>query len=177
MRALKGKTGELGCTPHGTFFLQRLVEVVGEGGKGVAILLHEDVLASIGGLAFSEVSRLDEAESLCADSPAQAGTRVVQAVVRAGTMASVVRAARWLELHMDEVVTSSPGVFTALSVVERLVAAAGGAPEWSVVLDQLAASLLHTDATGRWLYLPQWGSRNHIFPSPDHLLLCPAHLL
>ena len=64
MRALKGKTGELGCTPHGTFFLQRLVEVVGEGGKGVAILLHEDVLASIGGLAFSEVSRLDEAESL-----------------------------------------------------------------------------------------------------------------
>ena len=102
---------------------------------------------------------------------------MVQAVVRAGTMASVVRAARWVELHMDEVVTSSPGVFTALSVVDRLVAAAGGAPEWSVVLDQLAASLLDTDATGRWLYLPQWGSRNHIFPSPDHLLLCPAHLL
>merc|ERR1719319_115616 len=42
VRALKGKTGQLGCTPHGTFFLQRLVEVVGEGGKGVAILLHED---------------------------------------------------------------------------------------------------------------------------------------
>ena len=82
---------------------------------------------------------------------------MVQAVVRAGTMASVVRAASWLELHMDEVVTSSPGVFTALSVVERLVAALprlrelGGAnciPFMQLALS-LAADLDQTDGRDR----------------------------
>jgi hypothetical protein len=55
--ALRGRAGALGCTQHGTFFLQRLVEVL-VAGEGVACsLLQEDILASIGSLVISEVRR------------------------------------------------------------------------------------------------------------------------
>ena len=53
--ALLGRTGQLGCTQQGTFFLQRLVEGVG-GEVGAALLLHEDILDSVGMLAVSEVT-------------------------------------------------------------------------------------------------------------------------
>jgi hypothetical protein len=52
---LQGKAGRLGCTQHGTFFLQRLVEVLG-GEVGPAYLLHEDILGSLSMLIVSEVS-------------------------------------------------------------------------------------------------------------------------
>ena len=55
--SLQGKTGELGCTQHGTFFLQKLVEVLG-GEAGPAYLLHEDILASTSVLVFSEVTNI-----------------------------------------------------------------------------------------------------------------------
>ena len=53
--SLQGKVGELGCTQHGTFFLQKLVEVLG-GKTGPAYLLHEDILLNISTLVMSEVS-------------------------------------------------------------------------------------------------------------------------
>ena len=52
--AVQGKTGQLGCTQEGTFFLQRLVEVLGQS-KGVAFLLQEDILTNIDLLATNEV--------------------------------------------------------------------------------------------------------------------------
>jgi hypothetical protein len=55
--ALQGRAGALGCTQHGTFFLQRLVEVLGSA-KGAVCVLHEDILASIGSLVTCEVSHL-----------------------------------------------------------------------------------------------------------------------
>jgi hypothetical protein len=54
--ALKGQAGALGCTQHGTSFLQRLVEVLGAEGAACS-LLQEDILASIGSLVISEVRR------------------------------------------------------------------------------------------------------------------------
>ena len=53
--SLQGKAGELGCTQHGTFFLQKLVEVLG-GKTGPAYLLHEDILINISTLVMNEVS-------------------------------------------------------------------------------------------------------------------------
>ena len=47
----------MGCTQHGTFFLQKLVEVLG-GKTGPAYLLHEDILINISTLVMSEVSLL-----------------------------------------------------------------------------------------------------------------------
>ena len=52
---LKGQAGALGCTQHGTFFLQRLVVLGAEG--AACSLLQEDILASIGSLVISEVRR------------------------------------------------------------------------------------------------------------------------
>ena len=54
--SLHGKVGHLGCTQHGTFFLQRLVEVLGPGTEA-AMLLHEDILANINILVISEVRK------------------------------------------------------------------------------------------------------------------------
>jgi hypothetical protein len=59
-------------------------------------------------------------------------------------MGSVVRVARWLELHMELVVRCRPAVFTALAVVDRL--AEGGAEDWGLVLDRLAVALLAVDS-------------------------------
>ena len=53
--SLQGKTGQVGCTQQGTFFLQKLVEVLG-GEAGPAYLLHEDILINISTLIISEVS-------------------------------------------------------------------------------------------------------------------------
>ena len=53
--ALQGRAGALGCTQHGTFFLQRLVEVLGAA-EGAACVMHEDILANIGSLVTCEVS-------------------------------------------------------------------------------------------------------------------------
>ena len=75
----------------------------------------------------------------------QAGTRLVQAVVRLGAMSSVVRVAHWLDLHMELVVRCRPAVFTALAVVDRL--AADGAEDWGLVQPLLVAAALHPVAT------------------------------
>ncbi len=45
---------------------------------------------------------------------------------------------------MELVVRCRPAVFTALAVVDRL--AAGGAEDWGLVLDRLAAALLAADS-------------------------------
>merc|ERR1712080_372620 len=51
--SLQGKAGQLGSTQQGTFFLQKLVEVLG-GETGPAYLLQEDILVNIGTLCMSE---------------------------------------------------------------------------------------------------------------------------
>jgi hypothetical protein len=113
------------------------VEVLGAA-DAAACVLHEEILASIGSLVISEVSP----GGWCPRP--QAGTRLVQAVVRLGAMGSVVRVAHWLELHMELVVRCRPAVFTALAVEDRL--AAGRAEDWGLELDRLADALLVPDS-------------------------------
>jgi len=130
--SLQGKAGQLGSTQQGTFFLQKLVEVLG-GETGPAYLLQEDILVNIGTLCMSE-----------------AGTRLVQCVVKVGSVSCLVRVARWLELHMDVVVVTRAAVFTALAVVERAVTRIKeGEESCTVVLDTLAGALLCEDTVSR----------------------------
>merc|ERR1711887_527640 len=76
-------------------------------GEASAFLLQEEILANIRLLAFSE-----------------AGSRLVQAVLQNCSMSSVVRVAHWLEMCMQEVVSSGPATFTAIAVLDRVVVAA-----------------------------------------------------
>ena len=57
VKALRGRVGLLGCSQHGTFFLQRLIELLSsrENAEMASCYLHEEVLSSIDVLALSEV--------------------------------------------------------------------------------------------------------------------------
>ena len=62
----------------------------------------------------------------------------------------MVRVARWLELNMEVVVQSRPAVFTALTVVFRLVTRIQeGDDSCTVVLDRLVVALLREDTVSR----------------------------
>ena len=58
VKALRGRVGLLGSSQQGTFFLQRLLEVLEglENAEMATCYLHEEVLCSIDVLAFSEVT-------------------------------------------------------------------------------------------------------------------------
>ena len=75
----------------------------------------------------------------------QAGSRLLQAVLKLGSMAAVMRVACWLELHMDKVVRSRPAVFVTLVVVDRLVSKAEKDEGFYEVIDMLVTALLVPD--------------------------------
>merc|ERR1719394_1772674 len=97
VKAIRETMGQLGSNLHGSFFLQKFLEVAS--GKGTYYILQEEILANIRLLVFTE-----------------AGSRLVQAVLRKCGMSSVVRVGLWLEICMQEVVQSGPATFAAIVV-------------------------------------------------------------
>merc|ERR1719402_11294 len=129
VKAIQGKMSLLGSNLHASFFLQKLLAVAR--GEASNFLLQEEILANIRLLAFSE-----------------AGSRLVQAVLQNCSMSSVVRVAHWLEICMQEVVSSGPATFTAIAVLDRVMERSKSEKEWLVILDRLATALLvdHSDS-------------------------------
>merc|ERR1712013_817515 len=87
---------------HPNSQLQKFLEVAS--GKGIYYILQEEILANIRLLAFSE-----------------AGSRLIQALLRKCGMSSVVRVARWLEMCMQQVVENGPATFAAIAVLDRVL--------------------------------------------------------
>merc|ERR1719495_1902503 len=123
VRAIKETMGQLGSNLHGSFFLQKFLEVAS--GKGTYYILQEEILANIRLLVFTE-----------------AGSRLAQAVLRKCGMSSVVRVGRWLEMCMQEVVQSGPATFAAIVVLDRVLEKAKSDKTWLVMLDRVATALL-----------------------------------
>jgi len=129
VKAIRETMGQLGSNLHGSFFLQKFLEVAS--GKGTYYILQEEILANIRLLVFTE-----------------AGSRLVQAVLRKCGMSSVVRGGRWLEICMQEVVQSGPATFAAIVVLDRVLEKAKSDKTWLVMLDRVATALLvaHSDS-------------------------------
>jgi len=125
VKAIQGKMSLLGSNLHASFFLQKLLAVAR--GEASNFLLQEEILANIRLLAFSE-----------------AGSRLVQAVLQNCSMSSVVRVAHWLEICMQEVVSSGPATFTAIAVLDRVMERSKSEKEWLVILDRIATALIGT---------------------------------
>merc|ERR1712025_559004 len=73
---------------------------------------------------------------------------LVQAVLQNCSMSSVVRVAHWLEMCIQEVVSSGPATFIAIGVLDRVMESSKAEKEWLVILDRLATALLvsHSDS-------------------------------
>jgi len=129
VKAIKERMGQLGSNLHGSFFLQKFLEVVS--GKGTYYILQEEILANTRLLVFTE-----------------AGSRLVQAVLRKCGMSSVVRVGRWLEICMQEVVQSGPATYAAIVVLDRVVEKAKSDKTWLLMLDRVATALIvaHSDS-------------------------------
>jgi len=129
VKAIGERMGQLGSNLHASFFLQKFLEVAS--GKGIYYILQEEILANIRLLAFSE-----------------AGSRLIQAVLRKCGMSSVVRVARWLEMCMQQVVENGPATFAAIAVLDRVLEKAKSDKTWLVMLDRVATALLvaHTNS-------------------------------
>jgi len=129
VKAITERMGQLGSNLHGSFFLQKFLEVAS--GKATFFILQEEILANIRLLVFTE-----------------AGSRLVQAVLRKCSMSSVVRIGRWLEICMQEVVQSGPATFAAIVVLDSVLEEAKSDKTWLVMFDRVATALLvaHSDS-------------------------------
>jgi len=145
VKAIQGKMNQLGPNMHASFFLQKLLEVVP--GEASRFLLQEEILANIRPLAFSE-----------------AGSRLVQAVLQNCSMSSVVRVSHWLQMCMQEVVSSGPATFTAICVLDRVMESSKAEKEWLVILDRIAAALLvsHSNSKHPLLVVAALHSEAHL---------------
>eukprot|EP00092_Neocalanus_flemingeri_P018265 GFUD01019766.1.p1 GENE.GFUD01019766.1~~GFUD01019766.1.p1 ORF type:complete len:775 (+),score=242.89 GFUD01019766.1:32-2326(+) len=130
VNCLLGYTATLGQHQFGTFFLQRLVGVLSTHypGSGAACLLQEDILSSLPQLVTTE-----------------AGSRLVQAMMKDTQPNTLVRVAKWIEENKQGVIVTKPAMFVGLSVFGEIIKRLGEEASWTSLLDRLVRAFLDDD--------------------------------
>eukprot|EP00092_Neocalanus_flemingeri_P041290 GFUD01044962.1.p1 GENE.GFUD01044962.1~~GFUD01044962.1.p1 ORF type:complete len:886 (+),score=254.50 GFUD01044962.1:3-2660(+) len=130
VNCLLGYTATLGQHQFGTFFLQRLVGVLSTHypGSGAACLLQEDILSSLPQLVTTE-----------------AGSRLVQAMLKDTQPNTLVRVAKWIEENKQGVIVTKPAMFVGVSVFEQIIQRLGEEGSWTSLLDRLVRAFLDQD--------------------------------
>jgi len=135
INAVRGQVVDLGSDQHGTYFLQKMVDIgasLGEGidGNNTSIIVME-ILKQVGSLAHN-----------------QNGTWLVQSVLKCGDVA-VGRLAHWVLANLLAIYKSQPAMFLALALVQKLREKCKMSQSWASLLGELVIAMVDHQVAGR----------------------------
>ena len=78
-------------------------------------------------------------------------SRFVQVVIKNSSASVLVRVTKWMEEHLDELLTTRPAVFLAMAIIDRIEDLIATDGSWSMMLEDVC-SLMLTEKVGHLMF-------------------------